>query len=638
MEQMNLLIRDIKDYIEKPRKGKLNESSFPSFLDFRKEMAPSVQYLKEEDEETEADENPFYSYREFITALETIDNTPKGIVAEANNGKLKDVNLIVGRFQPFHNGHLKMAKFLKEKNGNPAVAVVVYPGHNKSGKSPFNEDLIKKYMDGIVSDEKEIFDYIIVQRGLIGSAIVKLLEKGYKPNLIGAGEDRMDDYTKQLDYVKKSDIGDQMQNLKLVQTPRATSATEVRNAIKDEDYQKFKKLVPAGVEKMYAALKSAVDGKVQESFDPDEESNLIMEGEIFEGVTPDISLDGIRKDIDNLQEYLKALAERGSITDDERKKLSSVSDAVNRIKNLTKGYSADEEKLKSLVADLVFGSSGDKKSKGKKIHKIDNLFHDLSGPTMDNLISRYISNDDIKPISLDDIKNNLGGILDNLSSGLNGISGKDIKKIYNFDTSVSPGLQQRGKGETLFSLAFNSIKNDLAGGDVRSLDDDKVIEIKSSNNAGITPKEGPPLAMKVEDIIQNAGRLFDLPELKKNRIQKTSSESLMASIDEGGEKAEQFLTLVSDLSGIETPTSEDILPILLLFQLDYYSKELEEFQTFAIFIEREDAPEKIVILDSNGKTFVTPENIEALKKSQVAPKVTSADRVEIYMFNKKIKK
>jgi hypothetical protein len=378
---------------------------------------------------------------------------------------------------------------------------------------------------------------------------------------------------------------------------------------------------------------------MQESFDLDEEFNLIIEGEIFEGVTPDISLDGIRKDIEDLQEYLKSLAERGSITDDEKKKLSSVSDAVNRIKNLTKGHSADEEKLKALVADLVFGGSGDKKSKGRKIHKIDNLFHDLSGPTVENLIARYISNEDIKPISLDDIKNNLGGILDiNLSSGLNGISGKDIKKIYNFDSSVGSGLQQRGRGETLFSLAFNSIKNDLAGGDVRSLDDDKVIEIKSSNNAGITPKSGPTLAMKVEDIIQNAGRLFDLPELKNNRMQKTSSESLMSSIEEGGEKADQFLTLVSDLSGIENPTAEDILPIILLLQLDYYSKELEEFQTFAIFIEREDAPDKIVILDSKGNTFVTPENVETLKNSKVAPKVTSSDRVEIYMFNKKIKK
>jgi cytidyltransferase-like protein len=652
MEQMNLLIRDIKDYIQKPRKGRINEG-FMSFLDFKKEMAPEVDYLKEEDEETEADENPFYSYKEFISALETIDSTPKlkSIVItekEDEDKKLKDVNLLVGRFQPFHNGHLKMAKFLKEKNDLPSVAVVVYPGHNKSGKSPFNEDLIKKYMDGIVGSEKEVIDYIIVQRGLIGSAIVKLLEKGYKPNLIGAGEDRMDDYTKQLDYVKKSDIGDQMQDLKLIQTPRATSATEVRNAIKDEDYQKFRKLVPSGVEKMYTALKSAIEGKMQESFDLDEESDLIIEGEIFEGVTPDISLDGIRKDIEDLQQYLKALAERGSITDDEKKKLSSVSDAVNRIKNLTKGHSADEEKLKALVADLVFGGSGDKKSKGRKVHKIDNLFHDLSGSTVDNLIARYISDVDIKPISLEDIKNNLNGILDiNLLTGLNGISGKDIKKIYNFDSSVGSGLQQRGKGETLFSLAFNAIKNDAAGGDVMSRDTNKVIEIKSSNNAGITPKYSPStptsLAPGVDKIITTAGDLFDLSELKNKRMQKTSSESLISKIEEGGEGVSEFLKMVEELSGIKNPQSKDILPIILLLQLDYYSKKIEEFQTFAIFIEKEDAPDKIVILDSEiippsqEGTFVTPDNINALIESKIAPKVTSSDRVEIYMFNKKIK-
>jgi predicted nucleotidyltransferase len=154
-----------------------------------------------------------------------------------------------------------MAKFLKEKNDLPSVVVVVYPGHNKSGKSPLNEELIKKCMDSVVSEEKEIEDYIIVQRGLVGSAIVKLLDKGYKPVLIGAGEDRTDDYTKQIEYVKNSEIGEKMKDLKLVQTPRVTSATEVRNAIKDGDYQKFKKLVPPGVDKMYTALKSSMNEK-----------------------------------------------------------------------------------------------------------------------------------------------------------------------------------------------------------------------------------------------------------------------------------------------------------------------------------------------------------------------------------------
>lgn len=267
MEQMNLLIRDIKDYIQKPRKGKLNEG-FLSFLDFKKEIAPEVEYLKEEDEESEADENPFYSFREFITTLETMDNsqTKKNPITEKEEEKdLKEVNLLIGRFQPFHNGHLKMAKFLKEKNGFPSVVVVVYPGHNKSGKSPFNEEILRKCMDGVVRDEEEIEDYIIVQRGLIGSAIVKLMEKGYKPNLIGAGEDRVEDYTKQMDYIKKSDIGDQMQDLKLVQTPRSTSATEVRQSIKEEDYQKFRKLVPSSVERMYTALKSEILGDVKES-------------------------------------------------------------------------------------------------------------------------------------------------------------------------------------------------------------------------------------------------------------------------------------------------------------------------------------------------------------------------------------
>jgi hypothetical protein len=352
----------------------------------------------------------------------------------------------------------------------------------------------------------------------------------------------------------------------------------------------------------------------------------------------DFSIDEIKKNFTELQNYLKGISAREFITDEENKNLASIATFFNRIKNLLRGNSLEEEKLKKIVADLVFGSLGDKKSKGRKIHKIDSLFQDLNTLTIDNLISKYVENEETSWISIEDIKNS-GGVLDiDLTGGLNGIIGNDIKTIYNFDSSLGSGLQQRGRGETLFSLAFNSIKNDQAGGDVRSLDTGRVIEIKSSNNAGITPKSGSPLALKVEQIIQTAGRVFNLPELRNNRMQKTSSESLISIIDEGGEKSEQFLDLVSNLCGIEKLSSNDILPIIFLLQLDYYSKELEEFQTFAVFVEKEEAPDKIAILDSNDKTFVTLENIEALKNSKISPKVTSSDRVEIYMFRKKIKK
>jgi hypothetical protein len=44
-------------------------------------------------------------------------------------------------------------------------------------------------------------------------------------------------------------------------------------------------------------------------------------------------------------------------------------------------------------------------------------------------------------------------------------------------------------------------------------------------------------------------------------------------------------------------------------------------------------------MESNPKqkTFMTTENVKVLKESKIAPKVTSSDRVEIYMFNKKSK-
>ena len=53
-------------------------------------------------------------------------------------------------------------------------------------------------------------------------------------------------------------------------------------------------------------------------------------------------------------------------------------------------------------------------------------------------------------------------------------------------------------------------------------------------------------------------------------------------------------------------------------------------------IEVDGAPEKLVIIESDPeKGFVTENNIDILKRSGIAPKITSSDRVEIYRFNKK---
>jgi cytidyltransferase-like protein len=655
MEQMNLLIRDIKDYIQNPRKGRLHEG-FMSFLDFKKEMAPEVEYLKEEDEETEADENPFYSYKEFISALETIDSSPKpkSIVITEKEGedgkKLKDVNLLVGRFQPFHNGHLKMAKFLKEKNNLPSVAVVVYPGHNKSGKSPFNEDTIKKYMDGVVRDEKEVIDYIIVQRGLIGSAIVKLLEKGYKPQLIGAGEDRVNDYTKQLEYIKKSDIGDQMQDLKLVQTPRTTSATKVREEIKNEDYAGFKRLVPKAVENVYDLLKAemkAGEGKIKESYvfeDDNEEFETIYN--MYEAKIQDaISLGEIGQEVDFLKKYIDSLAGQENLTADQIKRISSISAVINRIRNLARDSKTGEEELNVIIADLLFGSMGDKKSLGRKRELSESLLNELTDSTITNLIDRYVNKKKDNYLTISDI-NAKNGIYDiNGLESLNGISGRDLRKIYNFDAGLATGNSKRGKGESLFSIAFDAGTNVFAGGDVVSREDNRVVEIKSTVNAAITPKSGDPISPAVYQILKRSEQIYEIPKISKKNpnitLQKNDSVELINKIKDGGDEAKDFLDLVSSISKIDSLTADDVLPVILLLQANYYSKDMDEFQTLAVFVENKEFPDKLAIIESTpGIGFVTKNNIDILKKAGIAPKITfssltSANKVEIYRFDRK---
>jgi hypothetical protein len=260
MDQLNSLIKDIKEYIKKP-KSKVNESHFFSFDEFRREFVQPVNYIKEEDDVSDSDEDHFHSYDEFINTLETIDansSAPEEIQVieeDEDENNSQKVNIIMGRFQPFHSGHLKMAKHMMDKNGYPSYLLVVHPGHNKSGKSPFDPETVRRYMEAVVQNNDEIAGYEMVTRGLLGSGVAKLISMGYDPQLVGAGEDRIDDYSKQMDYIKVSDIKDKLSpGFSLEETPRGTSGTKVRQTLSDRDFSKFKKLVPREVSNLYNDL------------------------------------------------------------------------------------------------------------------------------------------------------------------------------------------------------------------------------------------------------------------------------------------------------------------------------------------------------------------------------------------------
>jgi nicotinic acid mononucleotide adenylyltransferase len=268
LDQFNSLVQEIQNKVEAVKESLIFESELPTFLDFKRKNSDKnkINYVTEESD-SEKDEDPFYSYNEFISALETIDNTKKPktelIEEEKDQKELEDVNVLIGRFQPFHNGHLKMAKVMKEKNNLPCIIAVVHPGHNSSGKSPFDEDLVKKYMEAVVRENGDtICGFFIINRGLLGVIYGTAKNHGFNIKLIGAGEDRISDYNKQIEYLKKNG-SDFPKDMSIVKTPRSTSATEVREKIKNEDFTAFKKLVPSSISSLYNSLVTGMNSHIK---------------------------------------------------------------------------------------------------------------------------------------------------------------------------------------------------------------------------------------------------------------------------------------------------------------------------------------------------------------------------------------
>ena len=110
-------------------------------------------------------------------------------------------------------------------------------------------------MDAVVNNNEEIDSYIVMKLGLLGSGIAKLVDRGYNPILIGAGPDRYEDYQKQMDYIRMSDIKDKVsKDMKLFKTERTTSGTKAREYLTQGDFSKFKKIVPKEVANLYNDL------------------------------------------------------------------------------------------------------------------------------------------------------------------------------------------------------------------------------------------------------------------------------------------------------------------------------------------------------------------------------------------------
>lgn len=155
--------------------------------------------------------------------------------------KAKTVSIFLGRMQPLHKAHEYIINSMK----NPIVLLVKgkESGTDKT-KNPFDEQYQLKML-------KKVFprlDVRVVSTGYVPDIAIELRKEGIEVVAVHAGSDRLPSYERQFDGLNKKLDDNQKFDVRFNQTPAKirsmVSATEVRNAIKNNDLEFFKKSMP----------------------------------------------------------------------------------------------------------------------------------------------------------------------------------------------------------------------------------------------------------------------------------------------------------------------------------------------------------------------------------------------------------
>ena len=209
------------------------------------------------------------------------------------------VNITIGRFQPFTQGHFNMVtegelpcivyRINSSKNDSDLTKIKVkgkvvkkdniahvidFLNNNGEGnlnetekeilKRPFTNELVEKELDIIKrANSKYFVDIIYVANAYeaIADFAAKVSQGLYEPNYLMCGDDRVDNYTKMIESDKpwKTPDGKEYDNIlkgKLkVNTGKGrtegVSGTAVRAAIIKKDKAAFSKIMPKGTDSMF---------------------------------------------------------------------------------------------------------------------------------------------------------------------------------------------------------------------------------------------------------------------------------------------------------------------------------------------------------------------------------------------------
>ena len=206
-------------------------------------------------------EGLFPSFSQFIGAPSDFQMIGEKDLAQLKEVKpeIKKVNLLIGDFQPVTLGHIKAAEALKKKNGHPVIFIAI-KGDAKTKASPFSPSLTRIMLEKVQQElNKIICDVKVIPNGQI-EEIMKVIMPEYEPILWGTTGRRLGDYALQMDYIKKRNIPLRLsKDFKLIELPSYAKSDDAMEAIKEDNFLKFKELVPSSIAGQFFNLKKELE-------------------------------------------------------------------------------------------------------------------------------------------------------------------------------------------------------------------------------------------------------------------------------------------------------------------------------------------------------------------------------------------
>ena len=158
----------------------------------------------------------------------------------------KDINMMVGRFQPLTNGHMHCIEQLYENTGIKTVLMLIkVPESDTDNLHPFPSKILYGAYLSLMFEYDCIEDILFVDNANILTNTTLLKEYGYKPVSWICGDDRYDAYKQMAERYSGQFWASK--DFKVICIPRNEyniSATQVREFIRNNDYEAFKHNTP----------------------------------------------------------------------------------------------------------------------------------------------------------------------------------------------------------------------------------------------------------------------------------------------------------------------------------------------------------------------------------------------------------